>query len=197
MSQEGIATDPKKVEKICTLHATTDKGGVSSILGLGNYYKCFIKSYCIITAPLQEPLKKAVHFTWTDGQEKAFNMLKDALCKAPVLAYLDPDVPYIVDTDASNQAIGTVLSQVQNGEEKVIMYGSKAFSSSQRQWCTTIRERFAIIHFVIVKFSYYLLGQDFTLRTGHVSLRWLDSFHIKLLTCLHDGYIIWNPSGCT
>ncbi len=66
-----------------------------------------------------------------DEQEDAFIKLKEALCKAPVLAYPDPDLPYVVETDASNLAIGAVLSQVQDGEEKVIMYGSKAFSGSQ------------------------------------------------------------------
>ncbi len=74
------------------------------------------------TAPLQELLKKSVHFRWGDEQEQAFINLKDALCKAPVLAYPDPDTPYIVDTDASNLAISAVLSQVQDGEEKVIMF---------------------------------------------------------------------------
>ncbi len=58
---------------------------------------------------------------WGDKQEDAFIKLKEALCKAPVEAYLDPDVPYDVDTDASNVAISAVLSQVQDGEEKVIM----------------------------------------------------------------------------
>ncbi len=179
MSEKGIATDPAKVEKICNLCTPKDKSGIRSILGLGNYYKRFIKIYCVITAPLQELLKKSVHFRWGDEQEQAFINLKDALCKAPVLAYPDPDIPYVVDTDASNLAIGAVLSQVQDGEEKVIMYGSKAFSGSQRQWCTTRRELFAIIHFVMVKFSYYLLNQEFTLCTDHSSLRWLDSFHDK------------------
>ncbi len=59
------------------------------------------------------------------------------------------------------------------------MYGSKAFSGSERQWCTTRRELFAIIHFVTGKFSYYLLNEEFTLRSDHSSLRWLDSFHDK------------------
>ncbi len=148
-------------------------------MGLGNYYKHFIKGYCVITAPLQELLKKAFHFSWTDRQEKAFTKLKDALCKAPVFAYPNPDVPYIVDTDASNLVIGAVLSQVQDGKEKVIMYGSKAFSGLQRRWCTTRREIFAIIYFVTVKFTYYLFSQNFRLRTDHSSLRWLDSFHDK------------------
>ncbi len=83
--------------------------------------------------------------------------MKDALCKAPVLAYQDPDVPYVVDTDASNLAIGAVLSQVQDCEEKVIIYDSKAFSESQRRWCMTRRELFAIIHFVTVKFLLLLV----------------------------------------
>ncbi len=45
---------------------------------------------------------------------------------------MDPDIPYVMDADASKLAIGAVLSQVQDGGEKVIMYGSKAFSGSQR-----------------------------------------------------------------
>ncbi len=126
--EEGIAIDLAKVEKICNLSAQKDKSGIRSILGLANYYKQFIKSYCVITAPLQELLKKSVHFRWGEKQEQDFINLKDALCKAPVLAYPDPNAPYIVDTDASNLAIGAVLSQVQDGEEKVIIYGSKAFS---------------------------------------------------------------------
>ncbi len=65
VSEEGIATDPTKVEKIYNLSAPKDKGGIRSILGLGNYYKWFIMSYCVITAPLQELLKKLVHLMWT------------------------------------------------------------------------------------------------------------------------------------
>ncbi len=62
VSEEGITTDPKKVEKICNLSAPKDKGGIRSIFGLRNYYKHFIKSYCVIIAPLQELLKKSAHF---------------------------------------------------------------------------------------------------------------------------------------
>ncbi len=129
MSEEGIATDPANVEKICNLSAPKDKGGIRSIFGLGNYCKQFIKSYCVLTAPLQELLKKSAHLRWDCVQEEALIKLKEALCKAPVLAYLDPDFPYIVDTDASNLAM---VLQVQDGEEKIIMYGSKSFLGSQR-----------------------------------------------------------------
>ncbi len=132
VSEEGIAMDPKKVERICNLSAPKDNETIRSILGLGNYYKQFIKSYCVITAPLQELLKKSTHFRWDDEQEDAFVKPKEELCKVPVFAYPNPDVAYIVDKDASNLVIGAVLSQVQDSEEKVIMYCSKAFSGSQR-----------------------------------------------------------------
>ncbi len=91
VSEEGIVTDPEKEKKIRNLFAPTDKGGIRRILGLGNYYNHFIKSFCVITAPLQELLKKSVHFRLGDEKEDAFNKLKEALCKAPVLAYPDPD----------------------------------------------------------------------------------------------------------
>ncbi len=91
-----------------------------------------------------------------------FVKLKEALCKAPLLASPYPDLPCVVDTDASNLEIGAVLQQIQESEEKVIMYGSKAFSESQRRWFMTSRELFTIIHFVTVKFSYYLLNQHFS-----------------------------------
>ncbi len=61
--EEGITTDPTKVENICNLSAPKDKGGIRNILLQAYYYKRFIKSYCVITAPLQELLKKSVHFT--------------------------------------------------------------------------------------------------------------------------------------
>ncbi len=109
-------------------------------------------------------LKMSVHFRWDDKQEDAFVKLKEALCKAPVLAYPDPDLPYVVDTDASNLTVGAV----QNTEDKVIIYGLKAFSVSQQQWCMTRRELFNINHFVMVKFSYYLLNQEFiSVQTTH------------------------------
>ncbi len=95
---------------------------------------------------------------WEDKQENTFINLKETLCKAPMLASPNSDVPYVVDADTSNVTIGAVLSQVQDSEEKVIMYGSKAFSGSERRWCMTRRELFAIIHFVTVKFSLLLVN---------------------------------------
>ncbi len=81
--------------------------------------------------------------------------------------------------DASNYVIGAVLSQVQDGKERVIMYDSKGLVGSQTKWCTTRREVWAIVYFVTTHFSFYLQGREFTLRTEHFSLSWLKSCHDK------------------
>ena len=67
------------------------------------------------------------------------------------------------------------MSQIQNGEEVVIAYGSKAFSKTQEAYCTTRRELLAVVMFV-EHFRYYLWGRHFLIRTDHASLTWLVNF---------------------
>jgi hypothetical protein len=97
------------------------------------------------------------------------------LTTAPVLAYPQRDASFILDTDASLSGIGAVLSQVQDGEEKVIAYASKTLSRSQQRYCTTNRELLAVITF-LKHFRHYLWGRKFLVRTDHASLIWLKNF---------------------
>ncbi len=120
-----------------------------------------------------------VDFSWGESEQTALDKLKEAFCFTPILAYPDHEGEFIVDTDASNYAIGDVLSQVQDGKERVIMFGSKGLVVSQARWCTTRRELWAIVYFVATQFSLYLQRREFTLRTDHSSLRWLKHFHDK------------------
>lgn len=82
---------------------------------------------------------------------------------------------FILDTDASNDAIGAVLSQIQDGKEKVIAYGSRTLTKSERNYCITRREMLALVYF-IKHFKHYLIGREFILRTDHGSLVWLHKF---------------------
>ena len=119
--------------------------------------------------------EKTTQFEWTDEQEEAWLLLKDKLTSPPILVYPNPDVPFILDTDASDYGIGAVLSQVQDGEERVVAYGSQALSKQERRYCVTRRELLAVVHFVKY-FRHYLVGKKFTLRTDHASLKWVRSF---------------------
>ena len=81
---------------------------------------------------------------------------------------------YILDTDASLDTIGTVLSQVQDGKERVIAFGSRTLSPAERNYCVTDHELLAIRYFMEY-YRQYLLGQPFLVRSDHQTLRWLFS----------------------
>ena len=90
----------------------------------------------------------------------AFNRLKAALTSSPILAMpTDGDV-YVLDTDASEQSIGTVLSQKKGGEEKVIAYASRTYRWAEQNYCTTRKELLAVVYFM-KQFRQYLLGNRF------------------------------------
>ena len=97
------------------------------------------------------------------------------MISSPTLSYPDLDADFILDTDAFAQGIGAVLSQVIDGEEKVIAYGSRVLTKQERRYCVTRKELLAVVHFVKI-YRHYLVGRKFVLRTDHAFLRWLRSF---------------------
>ena len=94
---------------------------------------------------------------WTEEHEQVFNTLKDILINALVLAYPRPKDTFILDADASHVAIGAELSQIQDGVEKVISYGSASLTPVQQKYCTTGKELLAVVKFT-QQYKYYLLG---------------------------------------
>ena len=82
---------------------------------------------------------------------------------------------FILDADASDHAAGFVLSQIQDGEEKVLAYGSKTFSHQERKYCVTRKELLAVVRGV-KRFKKYVYGRHFTVRSDHGSLQWLKNF---------------------
>ena len=80
---------------------------------------------------------------------------------------------YILDTDASDTAIGAVLSQIQGGEERLIAYASRTYSRAEKNYCTTRKELLAVVYFT-KHFKQYLLGSHFLIRTDHAVLAWLQ-----------------------
>ena len=156
--QKGISTDPSKVEAVTNWPTPKNKRALRGFLGLCAYYRKFIRAFANIASPLHHLTKKEAEFIWTEKCNKAFHTLKWLLTSAPMLAYPFASGKYTLDTDASKRGIGAVLSQEQNGNERVIAYFSRSLTRSERNYCVTRKELLAVVK-AIEKFHYYLYGQ--------------------------------------
>ena len=175
VSEKGIQTDPEKIRAIEEWKEPTTMTDVRSFLGICSYYRKFVPNFATIARPLVQLTEKNSVFRWEDEQKQAWNDLKKRLISAPILGYPDPQAVFVLDTDASAFGIGAVLSQIQDGRETVIAYGSRALTKPERRYCVTRRELLAVVYFTRY-FRQYLVGKRFVLRTDHASLRWLQSF---------------------
>lgn len=175
VTPDGIQVDQSKIDAIKYWPVPVNIKQLRSFLGLCSYYRKFILNFAKVARPLNS-MTENKPFLWTDECNTAFQQLKSKLMHSPVLAYPDPQgSEFILDTDASNKAIGSVLSQIQDGKEKVIGYFSHALGKSETNYCVTRKELLAIVE-SIKHFHCYLYGRKFRLRTDHGSLRWLMNF---------------------
>ncbi|PAA58275.1 hypothetical protein BOX15_Mlig005277g1 [Macrostomum lignano] len=177
VSKTGITVDEGKTAAVRDWPVPRSSKDVKSFLGMTSYYRRFVREYANIAEPLRR-LTLPTPFEWTPEAEAAFNQLKQALLSAPILAFPDMSESgseFILDTDASDCAIGAVLSQVQASEERVIAYASRALSRAERNYCVTRRELLAVVEFV-KKFRSYLLPRAFTVRVDHQALTYLLAF---------------------
>ena len=175
VSRDGIEMDPEKVKKVEEWPLPHSAKEVASFLGLVNYHREHISHYAGLAAPLYALMKTDSEFEWTEEHTGAFETLKRAMVAGAVLAYPLPEGQFILDTDASNTAIGAELSQEQGGEIRVVAYGSFVLNPAQQNYCTTRKELLAVVRFTRV-FRHYLLGRPFLLRTDHGCLTWLMRF---------------------
>ncbi|GBN59646.1 Retrovirus-related Pol polyprotein from transposon 297, partial [Araneus ventricosus] len=175
ISADGVKTDPEKTKAVVDWPRPETVHDLRSFLGLCTYYRRFVRNFSAIARPLHKLTEARSNFNWTEECEKSFNSLKQALITSPVLTYPRTDKEFILDTDASNEGIGAVLSQKIGNEECVIAYFSKSLGKPERNYCVTRKELLAIVK-SIEHFHHYLYGRKFLLRTDHASLRWLLNF---------------------
>ncbi|GBM62391.1 Transposon Ty3-I Gag-Pol polyprotein [Araneus ventricosus] len=175
ISAEGVKTDPGKIKAVVDWPRPDKIHDLRSFLGLCTYYRRFVKNFSTIARPLHKLTEAKSNFNWTDECEKSFTSLKQALISSPILTYPRTDKDFILDTDASNEGIGAVLSQNTGNEERVIAYFSKSLGKPERNYCVTRKELLAIVK-SLEHFHHYLYGRKFLLRTDHASLRWLLNF---------------------
>ena len=109
VSTDGLAPDPDKIKAVEEWPTPTNVKEVQSFLGFANYYRRFIKGFSGIAAPLSALTKKDVEFRFDQKCEQAFKELKRQLTTAPSLTIFDPEKEAILETDASDEAIGAYL----------------------------------------------------------------------------------------
>lgn len=118
ISEEGVETDAEKVKAVMKWPEPLNKTQVRSFIGLWSYYRKFIANFAEIARPLHRLTEASVAFKWTNECQVAFDALKTKLTSAPILTHPDFSKRFILDTDASQNAIGAALSQIQNGQER-------------------------------------------------------------------------------
>ena len=170
VSEKGIEPDPDKLTAISKWPVPENLTEVRAFVGLASYYRRHVEGFSDIAKPLSELTKKNQPFLWGPEQQSAFDKLKYCLTHYPVLAPPIPGGKYIIDTDASDFAMGAVLQQEQHGIIRVIAYASKTFDAAERMYCTTRKELAAVTH-ALKEFRHYVVGGvPFLLRTDHGAL---------------------------
>ena len=133
---EGIKPVPAKTETIKAMHPPVNLKQVRAFLGLVGYYQKFIKNFAKIAKPLTRLTHMDVKLEWKETHHCAFMKLKDAIIQAPILQYPDTTKPYIMYTDASDDACGVQLSQIHNETEFPVAFLSHTFTDTQGRWST-------------------------------------------------------------
>ena len=178
ISGEGIAPVPEKLESIQKMLPPQNLKEVKQFLGLIGYYRKFLPQFSDLARPLNALTWKNTAFEWTQICQESFDLLKTSLMMEPILTYPDPNLPYVLFTDASKYAWACVLTQekthmVEGKEVKLlhpIIYMSGLFRGNQMNWACLTKEAYAI-YMSIKKLTYYLEDADIALRSDHLPLK--------------------------
>jgi hypothetical protein len=202
VNADGIKTQVSKIEAIQQWPVPTTVKQIRSFLGLANYYRNFVAGFSRIAAPLHSLVQKEKKWQWGEEEQTAFTALKAALVNTTTLGLPDPDLPFVISTDASQFAIGAVLSQQKENGLQPIAYMSHKMNAAERNYPTHEQELLAVVR-ALQDWRYYLLGSAHTttIITDHDSLkhlhtqphlskrqlRWIEQLHDYSLEIKHQA----------
>jgi hypothetical protein len=175
ITKDGIRPNPDKIKAILEFPIPKNEKQIKQFLGMTGYYRKLVKSYAKIAQPMTNALRKTERIdTNNPDYKESFENLKTAITSDPVLKLPNFNVPFVLTTDASNYAIGGVLSQVINNKEHPVAYASRTLNPAETNLDTTEKEVLAII-WNVKHFRPFLYGKKFTIRTDHQPLKWLKN----------------------
>ena len=175
ISSEGIKPNHKKIEVIRKFPEPKTIKDLKSFLGMMSYYRRFVKDFAKIAKPLTNLLRgernpmssKKIYLC--DTEKQCFNKMKNILSSSDVLIYPDYEKPFLLTTDASDFAIGAVLSQGEMGRDKPIHFASRTLSVTEEKFSVPEKEMLAI-YWALQTFRNYLYGTKFKILTDHQPL---------------------------
>jgi hypothetical protein len=175
ISNGEVRMEKDKVEAVQQWPVPRTLTQLRAFLGTANYYRRFIKDFAKIAQPLTDLTRNNPKtINWTSECQQAFDKLKRALSEYPVLRIVDPDKPFVLNTDASDQAIGAVLQQEHNGKLYPIAYYSHRLSETEVRYPVREKELMAIVYSCRY-FRVYILGKHTEVRTDHKTLQYLNT----------------------
>lgn len=165
ISQRGIEVCENKINAITDIEEPKSKKDLQIFLGMINYLSRFLPNLSKETAPLRNLLKNDTHWVWTRNEELCFKKLKQMVCNAPILALFDNEKEVVIATDASKEAVGSVLLQ----DNQPVAYSSASLTSAQIRYSVIEKELMAITT-ACEHYHYYVYGRQFVVRTDHKPL---------------------------
>ncbi|GJV40764.1 putative reverse transcriptase domain-containing protein [Tanacetum coccineum] len=166
IDSRGIHVDPAKIESIKDWASPKTPTEIRQFLGLAGYYRRFIERFSKIAKSMTKLTQKGIKFDWGEKEEDAFQLIKQKLCSAPILALPEGSEDFVVYCDASHKGLGAVLMQ----REKVIAYASRQLKVHEKNYTTHDLELGSVV-FTLKIWRHYLYGTRCTVFTDHKSLQ--------------------------
>ncbi|GJT99991.1 putative reverse transcriptase domain-containing protein [Tanacetum coccineum] len=166
IDSRGIHVDPAKIESIKDWASPKTPTEIRQFLGLAGYYQRFIEGFSKIAKSMTKLTQKGIKFDWGEKEKNAFQLIKQKLCSAPILALPKGSEYFVVYCDASHKGLGAVLMQ----REKVIAYASQQLRVHEKNYTTHDLELGSVV-FALKKWRHYLYGTRCTMFTDHKNLQ--------------------------
>ncbi|GBP03435.1 Retrovirus-related Pol polyprotein from transposon 297 [Eumeta japonica] len=181
LTKEGLKPNPNKIKVIQELELPRTEKQIKSFLGLTGYYRKFVKDYAKVAQPMTKYLRKGAKINTKDPTYiESFEKLKLLISSHPILKYPNFDKQFTLTTDASNYAIGAVLSQ----EGHPVCFASRTLNNHERNYSATDKEFLAIL-WSVNYLRPYLYGRRFKIFTDHQPIKFLHT-NIEEKICRQD-----------